>query len=96
MYINGNDVSRSGVDCQGVGGHDELDVKRYHNDTRHMIIYDTYCDSPMGEQGARLRQFLNEEEYAAAKDAEQLGNIRIVKHAAIVEGHILWDRKRRK
>ena len=96
MYINGNDVSKTGIDCNGIGGHSELDVKRYHNDTRHMIIYDAYCESPTGEQGARMRQFLTEEEYAAAKDAEKLGNIRIVKHAAIVEGHILWDRKRRK
>ena len=96
MHINGNDVSGTGVDCHGIGGHGELDVKRYHNDTRHMIIYDGYCDSPMGEQWTRLRQFLTEEEYATAKDAEQLGKIRIVKHAAIVEGHILWDRKRRK
>lgn len=96
MYINGKDVSRTGIDCNGIGGHSELDVKRYHNDTRHMIIYDAYCESHMGEQGARMRQFLTEEEYAAAKDAEKLGNIRIVKHAAIVEGHILWDRKRRK
>ena len=96
MYINGNDVSGTSVDCYGIGGHSELDVKRYHNDTRHMIIYDAYCDSPMGEQGARLRQFLTEEEYTAAKGVEQLGNIRIVKHAAIVEGHILWDRKRHK
>ncbi len=96
MYINGNDVSKTGIDCNGIGGHSELDVKRYHNDTRHMIIYDTHSNSPMGEQCARLRQFLTEEEYAAAKEAEQLGNIRIAKHAAIVEGHILWDRKRRR
>ena len=96
MYINGKDVSRTGVDCQGVGGHSELDVKRYHNDTRHMIIYDVRCDSPMGEQGARLRLFLTEEEYTAAQNAEQLGNIKLVKHAAIVEGHILWDRRRRR
>ena len=51
MHINGNDVSGTGVDCHGIGGHGELDVKRYHNDTRHMIIYAAYCDSPMGEQG---------------------------------------------
>ena len=37
-----------------------------------------------------------QDEYAAAKEAEEIGNIKIVKHAAIVEGHILYDKKRRR
>lgn len=84
------------VDCSGIGGQGELDVKRYHNDTRHMIIYDTLCTSDMGERDTRLRQFLTDEEYAAAKEAERIGNIKIKKHAVVVEGHIIWDRKRRR
>ena len=84
------------VDCNGIGGQSELDVKRYHNETHHMIIYDTLLSSAMGEQGERLRMFLTETEYATAKHAEEIGNIRIVKHAAIVEGHILYDKKRRR
>ena len=84
------------VACNGIGGQSELDVKRYHNDTRHMIIYDTLLSSQMGAQGERLRLFLTEDEYVAAKEAEEIGNIKIVKHAAIVEGHILYDKKRRR
>lgn len=84
------------VDCNGIGGQSELDVKRYHNDTRHMIIYDTLLSSQMGAQCERLRLFLTEDEYVAAKEAEEIGNIKIVKHAAIVEGHILYDKKRRR
>ena len=84
------------IDCNGIGGQSELDVKRYHNDTRHMIIYDTLLSSQMGAPGERLRLFLTEDEYAAAKEAEEIGNIKIVKHAAIVEGHILYDKKRRR
>jgi len=84
------------VDCNGIGGQSELDVKRYHNNTRHMIIYDTLLSSQMGASGERLRLFLTEDEYAAAKEAEEIGNIKIVKHAAIVEGHILYDKKRRR
>lgn len=84
------------VDCNGIGGQSEFDVKRYQDHTRHMIIYDTLLSSAMGVQGERLRLFLTEKEYAAAKEAEEIGNIRIVKHAAIVEGHILYDKKRRR
>ena len=84
------------VDCNGIGGQSELDVKRYHNDTRHMIIYDTLLSSAMGVHGERLRRFLTEDEYTAAKEAEKDGNIKIIKHAAIVEGHILYDKKRRR
>lgn len=84
------------VDSNGIGGQGELDVKRYHDDTHHMIIYDTLLSSHMGAQGERLRLFLTEDEYAAAKHAEEIGNIRIVKHAVIVEGHILYDKKRRR
>ena len=84
------------VDCNGIGGQDELAVKRYHNDTRHMIIYDILLSSPMGAQGERLRLFLTEDEYAAAKHAEEIGTIKIIKHAAVIEGHILWDKKRRR
>lgn len=83
MNFNRKDALRSGVDCQGVGSHGELYVKRYHNDTRHMIIYDALYDSQMGEQGRRLRLFLAEEEYTAAREIEQFGNIKIEKHAAI-------------
>lgn len=84
------------VDSNGIGGQGELAVKRYHDDTRHMIIYDTLLSSPMGAQGERLRLFLTEKEYAAAKHAEEIGNIKLVKHAAIIEGHILYDEKRRR
>ena len=77
MNFNRKDALRSGVDCQGVGSHGELYVKRYHNDTRHRIIYDALYDSQMGEQGRRLRLFLAEEEYTAAREIEQFGNIKI-------------------
>lgn len=85
-----------GVDCNGIGGHSELALERYRDSTRHMVIYDVLISSPRGKAGDRMRLFLTDEEYAAIKHAEETGTIKIVKHAAVIEGHILPDRKRRR
>ncbi|MGM9588895.1 MAG: DUF5720 family protein [Faecousia sp.] len=85
-----------GVDCNGIGGHSELALERYRDSTRHMVIYDVLISSPRGKAGDRMRLFLTDEEYAAIKHAEKSGTIKIVKHAAVIEGHILPDKKRRR
>lgn len=47
----------------------------------------------MGEKGERLRLFLSDVGYAKAQASEKRGEIKIRKHAAVIEGHILPDRK---
>lgn len=59
-----------------------------------MIIFDVLArDSPQGEPGDRLRRFLTDEGYRDAQASEERGEIKIRTHAAIIEGHILVDRK---
>ena len=64
---------------------------------RHMIIFDVLSwKSPVGEKGERLRLFLSDVGYAKAQASERRGEIKIRKHAAVIEGHILPDRKKRR
>ena len=86
-----------GADADFIGGHNILALERFMDETRHMIIFDVLTrESPMGDQGERLRLFLTDEGYAKAQVSEKRGEIKIRKHAAIIEGHILADRKKRR
>lgn len=85
-----------GSDSAVIGGHDILALERFMDDTRHMIIFDVLTwKSPVGDKGDRLRLFLSDKGYTKAQEAEKRGDIKIRKHAAIIEGHILNDRKKR-
>ena len=65
-----------------VGGHSILALERFMDETRHMIIFDVLSwKSPVGEKG---------------QASEKRGEIKIRKHAAVIEGHILPDRKKRR
>ena len=45
-------------------GHSYMDLNRFAEDTRHMIIFDVLTDdSPVGWKGERTRIFLTEEGY---------------------------------
>ena len=80
-----------------ITGQSELAVERFMDDTRHMIIFDVLDHrSPIGDKGERLRLFLTDEGFAKAQAAQDRGYIRIKKHAAIIEGHILPDKKRKR
>ena len=79
------------------GGHSILALERFMDETRHMIIFDVLSwKSPVGEKGERLRLFLSDVGYAKARASEKRGEIKIRKHAAVIEGHILPDRKKRR
>ena len=79
-----------------VTGHDLLAVERFQDDTRHMIEYLVLENSPFGQTGQYVRSFLSGERYAAALDAQENGVLMIRRHADIIEGHILPDKKRKK
>ena len=78
-----------------VGGHSILALERFMDETRHMIIFDV-LSSPVGEKGERLRLFLSDVGYDKAQASDRRGEIKIRKHAAVIEGHILPDRKKRR
>lgn len=72
------------------GGHALWCRERFANLTRHMIIYDApLYDTPLGVEDRRMRAFLSDAGYGFALAAQQRGEIRIIKHYAVVEGHIL-------
>ena len=80
-----------------ITGQSELAVERFMDDTRHMIIFDVLDHrSPIGNKGERLRLFLTDEGYVKAQAAQDRGYIRIKKHAAVIEGHILPDKKKKR
>ena len=77
-------------------GHDLLAVERFRDDTRHMIEFLVLSDCPLGREGQYIRRFLSESGYTAALDAQQAKSIQIRKHAAIIEGHILPDKRKKR
>lgn len=79
-----------------VTGHDLLAVERFRDDTRHMAEFLVLTSCPQGRKNQYIRRFLNENDYMMLLDAQRQGSIRVYKHAAIIEGHILPDRPRKR
>ena len=80
-----------------ITGHDLLALERFQDDTRHMIeflVLSAGC--PLGESGQYIRRFLSEAGYTEAVTAQRCGDIRIYKHAVIIEGHILPDKQKKR
>ncbi|WP_237076455.1 MULTISPECIES: DUF5720 family protein, partial [unclassified Neglectibacter] len=71
-----------------------MDLNRFAEDTRHMIIFDTLtADSPIGWKGERSRAFLTEEGYKKSLERQEQGHIKIVSHAKVRNGHLHYDRQ---
>ena len=78
-------------------GQRELALERFRDDTRHMIVFDVLNQhSPIGNKGERLRLFLSDEAYAKAQAAQEHGYIRIKKHATVIEGYIVPNKKKKR
>lgn len=83
---------RTGV--KNFGGHDLMDLARFHEKTRHMVIFDVLThDSPVGFRGDRMRLFLSDEGYQKALENQACGNIRILSYARVVCGDLYYDSK---
>lgn len=75
-------------------GHGYMDLERFAEDTRHMIIFDTLTiDSTIGWKGERSRVFLTEEGYKKCLERQEQGHIKIVSHAKVRNGHLHYDRQ---
>ena len=75
-------------------GHGYMDLARFDENTRHMIIFHvlTY-DSPVGDKGDRMRLFLSDKGYQKALENEKYGNIQILSHAKVLRGNLIYDHK---
>lgn len=79
-----------------VRGHDLLAVERFRDDTRHMVEFEILKDgSPIGLRGETARLFLSEDGYQGALRSAALREIRITRHALVIEGHIIKAKRKK-
>ena len=82
--------------AQNYQGHDYMDLARFDENTRHMIIFDVLThDSPVGFKGDRMRLFLSDQGYQKALENQERGNIKILNHAKVVRGDLVYNHKDR-
>ena len=80
--------------AQNYKGHDYMDLARFDENTRHMIIFHVLThDSPVGDKGDRMRLFLSDKGYQKALANERDGNIQIVSHTKVLRGNLIYDHK---
>lgn len=83
-------------DRPGVKGHGLMALERFADDTRHMAEFDVLSrTSPLGGRGDTMRLFLTDEGYTQVLAAERRGDIRLHRHARVIEGHILPDKPKK-
>lgn len=80
--------------AKAYAGHSYMDLNRFADDTRHMIIFDVLTDdSPIGWKGERTRVYLNEEGYQKSLKNQELGHIKILSHARVSRGNLYYDHR---
>ena len=73
-------------------GHTYMDLARFDENTKHMIIFDVLThDSPVGNKGERTRLYLGEVGYQKALENQEKGNIKIISHARVAKGNLYYD-----
>ena len=86
-----NDLKKPGLG-KAITGADIMDIQRFAEDTRHMIVFDVITwDCPVGDKGERVRIFLTDEGYTKALESEVRGEMKIVRHARVRKGDIFYD-----
>ena len=87
----------SDIPIRELKGHDILAVERFQDSTRRMIEFVVRKQgNPYGSPGDEMRLFLSEADYRRALESQNRREIRIKRTAHIIEGHILYDRKKSK
>lgn len=72
---------RAKAGAQNYHGHGYMDLQRFAEDTRHMIIFDVLTnDSPVGWKGERTRLFLSDTGYEKALDSQESRDAPVVPH----------------
>lgn len=68
-------------------------LERFADGTQHMITFDVLShSSPVGNKGERMRLFLSENGYQKALESQSRGECKILKHAKVFKGDILYDK----
>lgn len=80
--------------AQEYKGHSYMDLMRFDDKTRHMVIFDVLThEARVGDKGDRMRLYLSDAGYENAKSDEAKGHIKIRSHARVVMGDMLYDKK---
>ena len=75
-------------------GHSYMDLARFDENTKHMIIFDVLTDeSPFGGKCEINRLYLSDVGYQKALDNQKAGNIKIISHAAVAKGNLYYDHR---
>ena len=69
-----------------------MDIARFMEETRHMIIYDVLeWGCPVGDKGERIRIYLSDAGYEKALESVGRGEMKIIKHAKVRRGNLIYD-----
>ena len=85
------------ISARELKGHNILAVERFQDSTRWMVEFAVRKPrTPYGSPGDEVRLFLTEDGYQAALLSQQRREIKIKKCAHVVEGHVLYVKKKRR
>ena len=84
------------ISARELKGHNILAVERFRDKTRWMIEFSVLRPGSYGSSGDEVRLFLTEDCYQAALLSQQRREIKIKKCAHVVEGHVLYVKKKRR
>ena len=85
------------ISARELKGHNILAVERFQDNTRWMVEFAVRKPrTPYGSPGDEVRLFLTEDGYQAALLSQQRREIKIKKCAHVVEGHVLYVKKKRR
>ena len=85
------------ISARELKGHNILAVERFQDSTRWMVEFAVRKPrTPYGSPGDEMRLFLTEDGYQAALLSQQRRDIKIKKCAHVVEGHVLYVKKKRR
>jgi hypothetical protein len=78
-----------------IGGEEIMDEARFKPYTRHMIVYEVRSLN-RGHIGDRKRVFLTDTGYySEALECERQGDIKIIRHARVINGNLHYDTQER-
>ena len=85
------------ISARELKGHNILAVERFQDSTRWMVEFAVRKPrTPYGSPGDEVRLFLTEDGYQAALLSQQRREIKIKKCAHVIEGHVLYVKKKRR
>lgn len=85
------------ISARELKGHNILAVERFRDNTRWMVEFAVRNPrTPYGSPGDEVRLFLTEDGYQAALLSQQRREIKIKKCAHVIEGHVLYIKKKRR